>query len=68
MNAAPTRTPAVEYAIPEGCPVCAGDLQVKVTTGAGPNGVCVTCGYFAKPVIGVIHHGLHILFKPQAHA
>lgn len=58
---------SVEYTIPEGCPVCAGDLQVKVSD-AGARGVCLTCNYFARPTVGVTHKGLRVDLTPVADA
>ncbi|MDQ3263314.1 MAG: hypothetical protein M3Y59_06605 [Myxococcota bacterium] len=54
------------YTVPEGCPVCAADLPVKVTT-AGPNAVCRHCGWFGKPTLTVTHQGLKLTY-PKAEA
>ena len=51
-----------DYMIPEGCPVCAADLPVRVSP-AGPNGVCKHCGWFGRPVLTVTHRGLSISYE-----
>jgi hypothetical protein len=51
-----------DYTIPEGCPVCAADLPVRVTT-AGANGVCKHCGWFGRPLVTVTHQGLRISYE-----
>jgi hypothetical protein len=48
--------------LPEGCPVCAADLPVRVTP-AGPNGVCKHCGWFGRPLVTVTHQGLRISYE-----
>lgn len=57
----------VEYAIPEGCPVCETDLEVRVSR-AGAYGVCLTCGYIARPTVALTHSGLKVEFIPGADA
>lgn len=51
-----------DYMIPEGCPVCAADLPVRVTQ-AGPNGVCKHCGWLGRPILTVTHQGLRISYE-----
>jgi hypothetical protein len=51
-----------DYTIPEGCPVCAADLPVRVTA-SGANGVCKHCGWFGKPLVTVTHQGLRISYE-----
>jgi hypothetical protein len=48
--------------IPEGCPVCAADLPVRVSP-SGPNGVCKHCGWFGRPQLTVTHKGLRITYE-----
>ena len=48
--------------IPEGCPVCAADLPVRITA-AGPNGVCKHCGWLGRPIITVTHRGLRVTLE-----
>jgi hypothetical protein len=50
-----------DYTIPEGCPVCAADLPVRVSA-AGPSGVCKHCGWFGRPLITVTHQGLRVTY------
>ena len=54
--------PTRDYTLPEGCPVCAADLPVRVSA-AGPNGVCKTCGWVGRPVVTVTHRGLRITYE-----
>ncbi|QRK11474.1 hypothetical protein JQX13_16195 [Archangium violaceum] len=51
-----------DYMIPEGCPVCAADLPVRVTA-SGPNGVCKYCGWFGRPLVTMTHRGLRITYE-----
>lgn len=51
-----------DYTIPEGCPVCAADLPVRVSA-AGPSGVCKHCGWFGRPLITVTHQGLRVTYE-----
>lgn len=51
-----------DYMIPEGCPVCAADLPVRVSA-SGPSGVCKHCGWFGRPLLSVTHRGLHITIE-----
>ena len=55
----PTAPQAVDYKIPEGCPVCDADLPVRVTP-RGPRGVCVSCGWMGKPILTVVHNALRV--------
>ncbi len=48
--------------IPEGCPVCAADVPVRITA-AGPSGVCKHCGWLGRPVITVTHRGLRVSYE-----
>ena len=54
-----------DFKIPEGCPVCAADLPVRVTA-AGPSGVCKHCGWMGRPVITVTHKGLRVSYEGAA--
>ncbi|NTX08997.1 hypothetical protein HUA74_37145 [Myxococcus sp. CA051A] len=51
-----------DFTIPEGCPVCAADLPVRVTA-SGPSGVCKHCGWLGRPVITVTHRGLSVSYE-----
>ena len=51
-----------DYMIPEGCPVCAADLPVRISA-TGPSGVCKHCGWLGRPVITVTHRGLRVTFE-----
>ncbi|MCP3162059.1 hypothetical protein [Myxococcus qinghaiensis] len=51
-----------DFMIPEGCPVCAADLPVRVTA-AGPSGVCKHCGWLGRPLITVTHKGLSVSYE-----
>lgn len=56
-----------EYTLPDGCPVCAADVPVKVTAGHGPRAVCKRCGWIGKAEITVTHRGLTVAYDlPQA--
>jgi len=50
-----------DYTIPEGCPVCAADLPVRVTS-SGPSAVCRHCGWLGRPLITVTHPGLRVSY------
>ncbi|ABF92415.1 hypothetical protein MXAN_3816 [Myxococcus xanthus DK 1622] len=50
-----------DYTLPEGCPVCAADLPVRVTA-AGPSAVCRHCGWLGRPLITVTHRGLRVSY------
>ncbi|MCP3061652.1 hypothetical protein LXT21_22965 [Myxococcus sp. K38C18041901] len=54
-----------DFKIPEGCPVCASDLPVRVTA-SGPSGVCKHCGWMGRPVITVTHRGLRVSYEGAA--
>ena len=51
-----------DYTLPEGCPVCAADLPVRVTA-AGPNAVCKGCGWMGRPLLTVTHRGLRVTYE-----
>lgn len=46
-----------DYTVPEGCPVCAADLPIRVTE-KGPNAVCRQCGYVGRPRLTLTWRGL----------
>lgn len=50
--------------IPEGCPVCAADLPVRVSA-SGPNGVCKHCGWIGKPLLTVTHRGFRVSYEGE---
>jgi hypothetical protein len=54
--------PPRDYTLPEGCPVCASDLPVRISA-AGPNGVCKACGWVGRPLVTVTHRGLRITYE-----
>ncbi|MCP3103914.1 hypothetical protein LZ198_34065 [Myxococcus sp. K15C18031901] len=60
MTEAPTASR--DFMIPEGCPLCAADLPVRVTA-AGPSGVCKHCGWLGRPLITVTHQGLRVSYE-----
>ncbi|NMO20100.1 hypothetical protein HPC49_30670 [Pyxidicoccus fallax] len=59
------QTTPLDYKIPEGCPVCAADLPVRVS-GSGPRAVCKHCGWFGRPHIRVTHRGLRVTINGDA--
>ncbi len=52
-------TSSRDYKIPEGCPVCAADLPVRVSA-SGPSAVCKHCGWFGRPTLTVTHSGFRV--------
>lgn len=59
-----TTTPEVrDFTIPEGCPCCAADLEVRVVATNGANGVCKGCGWMGHPRLKMTHRGLNVTFN-----
>lgn len=48
---------AKEYTVPEGCPVCAADLPIRISD-KGPTAVCLHCGYIGKAKLTLTWRGL----------
>ena len=46
-----------EYTVPEGCPICAADLPIRISD-KGPAAVCLHCGYIGKPKLTLTYRGL----------
>ncbi len=57
-----------EFTLPEGCLVCSGDLQIRVTPGAGAQGICLSCRSFSKPRVSMTHRGLKVLYAASGEA
>jgi hypothetical protein len=55
-----------EFQIPNGCPMCAADLPVRVTEHNGAAAVCKHCGWFGRPQITVTHRGWSISYEGAA--
>jgi hypothetical protein len=58
-------TAAKDYTIPEGCPVCSADLNVRVSD-SGPIGVCLKCLATVRPNLRVTASGLEVEFRAAA--
>jgi hypothetical protein len=58
------QTTPLDYKIPEGCPVCAADLPVRVSA-SGPHAVCKHCGWFGRPLITVTHGGFRVTLQGE---
>ena len=52
-----------EFTIPEGCPVCAADLPVRVTA-SGAMSACRHCRWIGRPTLTVTHQGLKVSVAP----
>ena len=57
-----------EFTLPEGCPGCGADLEVRVTPGAGAQGVCLVCKSFSRPQVSMTHRGLKVQYAPTGEA
>lgn len=63
-----TEVKGTEFTIPEGCAVCSGDIQIRVTLGSGALGICLGCKSFSRPQVSMTHRGLKISYAPAAEA
>lgn len=55
-----------DFALPEGCPACGGEIDVRVSAEGGAHAYCANCHFLMRPQVGFSDKSLTIGFTAAA--
>jgi hypothetical protein len=58
---------SADLAIPGGCPLCGGEVAVRVGP-AGAHSCCIPCRWLSRPKVAMGEQGLAVAYGPSAKA